>query len=480
MRKNWLRIITGQAYLAVGLLSVVIIFIYVWYASIGLWTWLPNETNYFDLQASAFRHGQIELQVKPDPALLTIDEVYEPSQREGIPVLWDATLYNGKYYLYWGPAPALLLAFVKLFYSPEVGDKIITLVFTIGLFIFSTLLILELWKNHFLETSHWALLLGIAFTGLANPILFTLIEARIYEGAIIAGQCFLIGGLYWLYIGFNKSSPLYLSLAGIFFVFAIGSRTTLVPSVFIISLTVLIWVIKTAQTKAWSLLLAFGIPLSLGGILYAWYNVARFGSITEFGFRYQLTSYNLYESIDETYSPAYILPNTYKTLFNTLEWRTTVPHIFPTRWHGPVWLEKGHPKFYLLFAESISGIFIATPFLIFALFTNWKNKNINWTLFSLAGASLGAFITMQGFFFTAMRYLLDFTPTLALLAVIGFWQALESPKFRLHLSITGVILFGYSIGISFLLPISGRLDAYRTFNPDLLFTLNQLFSFFTR
>jgi hypothetical protein len=471
---------TGQIYTAVGVLSSVIMLIYIWYASIGLWTRLPNETNYFDLQANAFRHGQIALEVKPDPALLTLDEPYEPSNREGIPVLWDATLYNGKYYLYWGPAPALLLTLVKLVYMPEVGDKIITLIFTIALFIFTTLLILELWKTYFSKTPRWTVLLGIAFTALANPILFMLIEARIYEGAIIAGQCFLIGGLYWLCVGFNKSSLLSLSLAGIFFVFAIGSRTTLVPSVALISVIVLIWAVKTGQTKVWSLLLAFGVPLLLGAILYAWYNVVRFGSITEFGFRYQLTSYNLYESMDETYSPVYFLPNTYKSLFNSLEWRTTVPHLFPTRWDGPTWLEKDHPKFYLLLAESITGIFIATPFLVFAFLTNWKNKNINWILFSLAGATLGAFITMQGFFFTAMRYLLDFTPTLALLAVIGFWQSLEAHKLRWLIITIGIILFIYSIGMSFLLPISGRLDAYRAFNPDLLFTLNQLFSFFTR
>ncbi len=464
---------TGQLYLAIGVLSASTIVIYIWVVSIGLWTTWPNETSYYDLLATAFSHGQISLEVQPDPALFTLENLYEPGSREGIPVLWDASLYKGKYYLYWGPTPAMLLALIKPFYTQPIGDKIPTFVFVTGTFIFITMLILELWKKYYLETPRWAILLGIAFAGLVNPMLYILIEARIYEAAIISGQFFLIGGLYWLFTAFNHPSTTRLSLAGLFFALAIGSRTTLALPIAFLALITLIWAIKSQRERVFALITAFALLLILGTVSYGWYNQARFDSITEFGLRYQLTSYNLYETLDETFSLEYIPPNTYKTLFNTLERRITFPFLFPTRWAGPSWLEGSYPNFYLLLAEGITGILVGSPFMIFAFLAGLnKNKTFRWILTCLAGASLLTFFTLQIFFFTTMRYLLDLIPALSLLAVIGFWQGLTELKtrpiaWRLFTTL-GVVLCIYSIAISLLLPISGHLEAYRVFNPELL------------
>ena len=106
---------TGQLYFASALAAGLVLLAYVWWVSLGLWSpWTPS-TNYYDLMATAFRHGQLALEVEPDPALLALEDPYEPANREGIPVLWDATLYKDKYYLYWGPAPALFLTVIKFF-----------------------------------------------------------------------------------------------------------------------------------------------------------------------------------------------------------------------------------------------------------------------------------------------------------------------------------------------------------------------------
>lgn len=471
MRKN--------ATFATFILSIFILVIYLWYATLGLWVGFPSESNYFDLQASAFLQGQIALEVEPDPAFPILEKegrLYEPSNREGIPVLWDATLYKGKYYLYWGPSPALLLTLPKLFYAGQINDRIITFLAGITFFIFCASLIYNLWKDHFESTPMWAMLTAIAFVGLANPILYILAEARIYEAAIMAGQTFLMGGLFWLYLSYKKNSSIYFALTGIFFAFAIGSRTTLLPAVGAIALIVLIWIIKTKQKQFWLLLFSFTLPLIIGGVTYAWYNYVRFGSITEFGLRYQLTSYNLSEKLDETFSPAYILPNTYKTLFNTLEQRVTFPYVFPTRWDGPAWIEeKTYPPFYLLLAESITGIFIATPFVFFAFFAKPK-KNKQWIFISLLVACAMTFAITQLFFFTTMRYLLDFTPMLSILAIIGFWQIIEIQKWQYLLRPFALLLFVYSISLSFILPLSGKIETYRAYNPDLLIKLTQLFN----
>ena len=463
----------GQFYLAVCVVSGFVIVIYIWFISIGLWTSWPNETSYYDLLATAFSRGQLAVDVQPDPALLTMENVYEPSNREGIPMLWDATLYNGKYYLYWGPAPALFFAIFKLFSEQVVGDKVITFVFLVGTFIFAVLLLLELWKRNFPETPHWAVLSAIAFAGLANPILYILTEARIYESAIIAAQFFLVGGMYWLFSSFNRPSYLRLTLAGAFLALAVGSRTTLTFSVAFLALMVLIWAFNTQRENFWRCILAFSLPLIIGAVSYASYNYARFDSFTEFGLTYQLTSYNLNESLGKTFSLSYIPPNLYKTLFNGLENRVEFPYIILSRWTGPDWLEGNYPDFYLLLAEAITGIFTASPFMAFAFLACLnKDKTFRWILLSLTGSAFFAFLMLQVFFFTTMRYLLDLTPTLSILAVTGFWQGLSQfktrPAARWVFSMIAIALLLYTIGMAFMLPIIGHLEAYRVFNPALL------------
>ncbi len=184
---------------------------------------------------------------------------------------------------------------------------------------------------------------------------------------------------------------------------------------------------------------------------YVSYNYARFDSFTEFGLTYQLTSYNLKESLGKTFSLAYIPPNLPKTLFNGLENRVEFPYIILSRWTGPDWLEGHYPDFYLLLAEAITGIFAASPFMVFA-FLAWlnKDKNFRWVLISLAGSAFFVFLMLQVFFFTTMRYLLDLTPTLSILAVTGFWQGLAQlknrPAARGIFSIIAFALLLYTIG----------------------------------
>ena len=464
---------TGQAYLSISAISGLVIIAYIWYISAGLWTSWPNETSYYDLLATAFSHGQLAVDVQPDPALVTMENVYEPSNREGIPMLWDASLYKGKYYLYWGPAPALLLAIIKLFSQQAVGDKVITFFYVAGAFLFAVLLIIELWKKYFLEIPLWAILSTVAFAGLVNPTLYILIEARIYEAAIIAGQFFLIGGTYWLVTAFNRPSKTRLFLAGTFLALAVGSRTTLTFSVAFLALMVLIWVFKTQKEKFAPLIIAFALPLLIGAVSYATYNYGRFESFTEFGLTYQLTSYNLKESLGKTFSLSYIPPNVYKTLFNGLENRIEFPYIILSRWTGPDWLEGNYPDFYLLLAEAITGIFSASPFMVF-IFLAWlnKDKNFRWILLSLTGSAFFVFLMLQVFFFTTMRYLLDLVPTLSILAIVGFWQGLSQfkshPATRWIYSTIAIALLTYSLAIGLILPISGHLESYRVFNPALL------------
>lgn len=470
---------TGQLYLSIGVLNVTIIIVYVWVASMGLWTTWLNRTSYYDLLATAFSHGQTALEVQPQPALLELDNIYELNSREGIPFLWDASVYKDRYYLYWGPAPALLLTLIKTVYTQPIGDKVLTFAFTVGILIFITLLILEFWKTYFPRTPRWAILAGIVFAALVNPLLFVLMRGLIYDAAIISGQFFLIGGLYWLFVGFNRPSSKYLFfLAGVFFTLAVGSRTNLVLAVLFLSVLVLIWAFKTQREEAFLVMFIFSLPLFIGAVGYAAYNYVRFGSIIEFGLRYQLTIFNLNESLEKTFSLAYIPQNLYLTLFNPFEVHPRFPYLFGVPAVAPAWLEKVPIEFTSHPPENITGILVGSPFLIFSLFAR-PDKNTRWIFITLAGSCLLIFFTLQVFFFATMRYLLDLTPALSLLAVIGFWQSLafcnNRPILKSIVSALCIILIIYSILMSGLLAISGDIKAFSAFSTDLLLQLRQAF-----
>ena len=68
---------------------------------------LPQH-RYYNLLADAFRAGQTSLLVTPSPELLALPNPYDPAQNAALR-LHDATLYRGRYYLYFGPTPALVL-----------------------------------------------------------------------------------------------------------------------------------------------------------------------------------------------------------------------------------------------------------------------------------------------------------------------------------------------------------------------------------
>ena len=471
----------GRIYFLSAMLGGWMVLIYIWVISIGTWTTWPVTTDYYNLLANAFSHGQLSLETKPDPALLALDDLYNPDNREGIPVLWDLAVYKGEYYLYWGPVPALLLAIVKPFYSDPVADNILTFIFMAGLLFFQIALILELWKSYFQETPGWVILLSISFTGLINPILYMLLEPRIYEAAVVSGQMFFIGGLFWLFTAFNKPSMTKLALAGIFFTLAVGSRTTLLIPIAFLVCVALIWAIKSHPAKAARFIMALVLPLALGAVSYAWYNYQRFDSLTEFGLGYQLSQTDMYETLDETFSFAYMPPNLFKLLINPFEYNKSFPFIKATPWSGPVWFENYSPKIYDYFAEDITGILISSPFLIFAfLAATCKQKNIRWITASLAGSSLLIFFTLLTFFYLTMRYLLDLVPALSLLALIGFWQGihlLQTRRIAKYLfAITGSGLWAYTIVVSFILCYSSNLHRIRIYNLELIQNITWTFT----
>src|SRR5215471_15087803 len=82
--------------------SLLILWFYLWTASSGLpfAVGRPQE-GFYNLLTRALLRGQLHLPVEPRPEMFELQEPYDPGKNAPYR-FHDASLYRGKYYLYFG------------------------------------------------------------------------------------------------------------------------------------------------------------------------------------------------------------------------------------------------------------------------------------------------------------------------------------------------------------------------------------------
>lgn len=456
---------------------IIVIAVYLWFISIS-----HNATsNYYDLLGASFRQGELSLPLRPDPALLALANPYDPAAREGIKAPLDLALYEGKFYLYWGAAPALLIAIVKPLFPGQIADGYLLFAFICGIFISQFLLITYIWERFFSEIPKWIIVLSIFIAGLINPTLWLLSQPKIYETAIVGGQFFFMAGLLFAFTAFEPPnfSGWKLALASVLWSLAVATRSVLVfPIVFMTFMIIygLYRLYRRSFSRLAMGLIALGAPLMMGATAFAWYNWARFGSITETGFNYALAGPNLQAHLDELFLPVYSFQNFYNYILNPFALKQSFPFFYSIRGITESVL-PGQTLPELYSAQAITGFLWAAPFTVFAVLPaigllkqvfrkNQENlssqdpriASFNWITSSLIGAFLFSFVCLLMFFWVAMRYAEDFIPSLTLLSILGFWQGYQSAyqkpnKGKMYTTV-GLILAGLSMVIGTLLALS--------------------------
>lgn len=462
---------------------ILVILIYIWFISSGTWiTWVSPTHLYADL-ARGFLKGKLYLPIKVSPNLLVSPDPYDASIGLGLQGPLDVSYFKGKYYLYWGPVPALILFLLHPIISWRLGDLQLLFCFLTGIYILLCLLSDLIWDRYFSNLPKYLLWLSIFLIGLAGPATFMLDHyrgARIYEAAVTGGQFFMVAGFLAVVIYLSRlTAPWRLSFAGIFWALAIGTRLILAAPIGFMVLMTVWWILKSNRRSFEKIkeMFALGVPLALGLVCLGWYNWVRFESVTESGFFYAMTSIpNFQKHSGELFNPIYILQNLYNYFIYPFSIRTQFPYIFAE--YGkikPVFSSYPLPSIY--FSQKITGLVYITPFLIFAiiplvtLFKNLLKKqavelsssaddrlSLNWIMLTLGGGGLITFILLMTYFWAAMRYLEDVLPFLVLFAVIGFWQGYQflsnKPLGRRWYSAFGIILAATSMLMSILVAFS--------------------------
>jgi hypothetical protein len=238
---------------------------------------------------------------------------------------------------------------------------------------------------------------------------------------------------------------------------------------------------------AWAALL---VPLVLGAIGLGWYNYVRFGSIVEFGHRYQLTRENYYIQQDIVLSGAYIVHNLYNYFVNSFRFLPVFPFVKPIWGKLNVWpLNIWAPKRY--YVEQVASVLITTPYVWFALISIlillrhiYRRRNAQsdphtpaigssekWLIITLLGAVILLISPLLAFHSTTMRYLADFVPTLVLLSTIGTYHGyrMTSKHATKRKTFLTVLLLAALISalLGFLLSVTGYDARFENLNPEL-------------
>lgn len=351
--------------------------IYVWFVSGGFWSDWPLTTTYSDRLGDAFLRGQTSLPEVPDSRLAEMANPYTFEDRHSIPILWDASYFQGKYYLYWGPAPAATIALVKLVWHHVIGDQYVVFVSVSAIFLSTTLIILYLWRHRSSSVPAWLPLSAVVVAGLGNPTLWVLGRPANGEAAFVTGQAFLLAGLFVALpaLDAGRRRPWRMLLTGILWSLAIGSRLVLGGAIAVLTLALLVRLYGTdPKGKTHGRIVpsaaALLLPLALGVLALGWCNFVRFGSPLEPGLRFQLTGRDLNRDFDQVFVPLYLAPNLFNYLFRPVRALPVFPFI-KSLWGIASLLPLPIRLPPLYWSEQVTGLVVSTPFALFGGFLLW-------------------------------------------------------------------------------------------------------------
>jgi 4-amino-4-deoxy-L-arabinose transferase-like glycosyltransferase len=493
------KAIPAVIYCVVGVL--IVISVSVWYITGGKMTQLTPYSHFYDMQADGFLAGKTSLLIEPPVELSQLVDPYDWKAREGFSYLWDASYYQGKYYIYWGPVPALLASTIKLIHGGIIEDQLLLLIFISGLVSVFSAFLYYLRKQYFASVPGWSLLLFTILFGFSTPIFWLINRPNVYETAIASCQFFLMLGVFAVVRGLNsaKHQRIWLLLTGLSLGLAVGSRISVVFTVFLVFGTAsyhLITQIKADRKKIYSML-ALLFPLVVCALGLAWFNFARFGSIFETGIHYQLTGGVMPSSDTVLYSPWYIAPNVILSLFQPYAFS---PHEFPfinaisnTYWAGMVRIANSRYN-----VEPVSGIFTTIPFLWLLIIPTTRQLKRAWQWIKeepassqkttapslplwlwiiLIGGTAVSFVVTILFVMMTMRYLCDFVPMLLLLAATLAMFDIERLKGQIwqrRLLLAALIILSLvSVIIGLLINFNNSDLRFQNINPALFEQISQ-------
>lgn len=279
----------------------------------------PHHKQYQEL-AEVMAKGHFYLDAEASEELLNAENPYDTIylQANGIDYLADYAYYDGKYYVYFGVVPELLLYLpFYMLTGHHLPNYMAVFIFYCGFILAVFALYREIIKRWFVHMPYFIYLMTCILTVCCGNYLFVIARPDLYDTPIMAANMFTVCGLFfWLKGKYSESSVLrrvLYFLGSLSMALVAGCR----PQMLLFSLLAvpLFWQelkgifegfkgvfegLKTVSVDSVSqraarhkfifdaVFICIPYLLIAAGIMY--YNAARFGSVFDFGATYSLTS----------------------------------------------------------------------------------------------------------------------------------------------------------------------------------------------
>lgn len=388
--------------------------------------------------ADAFLAGQTYLLRTPSEEILSQPDPRRYAIEKGDARVDDLLLYKDRFYIFYGPVPALLLFAPFKYLTGEQMDSRFAawLITTLGT-IAAVALMMELAKRLAIENRPQQIFIAFMLA-IGTFIPYQLKLGSYYQVAIGSAYLFTALAFYALVRAFAQPSgnPKWLATASLCFGLAMGCR------IHFGSAGLLLLLIGLAIGRAsawrwdcalWQRAVALALPFAACVAVLAVYNYARFDTPFSTGILYQI-SFNIIPPISVYNS----LLNAYLAFFHPIPLSWEFPFFHPYRccpMPVPWWSASTVSPT----QETAYGAFTNAPFLCMLLLAPkllraaWqKDRLIGWVLICLL--ILSAVITLPSLIWVGvtMRYLVDFAPWLMVLAGLSYLYALKYYEHRPH------------------------------------------------
>jgi len=444
-----------------------------------------DEEDPYNLLSHAMMKGSLSLLIQPDPGLLSLPDPYDPVKNGAYRLngAHDLSLYRGKFYIYFGPVPAIVMFMpFHLLSGLDMPGNLALVLFCIGGTILTLLIFRVLVGTFFPQLSFWMRLMSISLLCICNMCLYNLRRPLMYEIAIASGFFFLAAALYLLLINYLgcRNSRAQIALASLALGLAAGSRPTMALAGIVL---VLYLAHISAAGKGWTALfkrdtalnsLPVLLPFTICIAAICLYNHARFGSITEFGLSWQLTSIRFEDRVAISHSPELVL----RSLGNFFFLPVAVNGAFPF-FHCSKYI-------FLNYHERASGLMTLMPFVIFLLFMPaslainrfGEGRKLNAVIAVFTGLGLLLLFSCCFIGFT-QRFFNDFMFLLITASLMIFFTIVRNGRyteaFRRMLLILMVLTSSYSVLANIAISLEGDSNLLSYLNPEIY---NSILRFF--
>lgn len=382
----------------------------------------------------AVKQGQFNLIRNDSEKLSLLEDPYDTLTRDitiqrDADYLWDVAYYNGNYYIYFGIVPLLTLFLpFNLITHKYLTSSMAVLIYSVLSFILLKEILQKVINRYFKNVSFRAVVSSLLILCFGSLILVLNGIPRYYEVAVISGLCFSLLGLYFILEATEEEKIKYKYIFGgcLSLALAVGCRPTyLLVSLIILPLLIKVFVenIKLKNKKEIiKEVLCVAIPYMTIGIALMYYNYIRFGSIFEFGAKYQLTINNMAKIESRVFT---VIQGLWCNLFSLPSFVGEFPFI------------GNHNDFnfngYYYIENMIGGLFILAPICFFNAYVlkNIKDKenkprNIMILIIFAVGIIIAALsVAMAG---STQRYIVDYAWLIILSGIFSFLKIYLSLK----------------------------------------------------